>query len=313
MHKTMFVYFLIFISLGCGVFRRAKVRPGVVLSDRQLLQQKYDLYRQLIETKRDHNGQIEPTDCDSLLMNGLISATALKDNPGDIEQNAEAPGKWQRRALEYGKCYDMGQSRSSVSRDQLLGLYWYIWEHKRLDLAADLWDYGTAHNWIMGEGRSGGIDTIMNATMITLLARMIYEMGGSDYAVRHAPIVQIDGCQGYVCHLMVLQTLLEARVGGTASAHNVEILKKAAERSPSNPLLVYAYRKFVDGSADSAVQLLLKSSRFPADRLPESRDVCVHWSTARTDDEASLLPCPEQGKQHTGADFLFVTYLILEG
>lgn len=302
----------ILLYSSCSILSEKKPKVShIPPGDLPALQAKYDVYRGLIETKRDHNGSIEPQGCDSLLVNGIMGGTVFYDDPPLIEKNMEEPGKWQRRALEYGKCYEMGQSRSSVSRDQLLGLMWYIWFHKRLDLAEDLWSYGSSHGWIMGDGRYGGVDTLMNQNLLSLLAQIIYNLGGDSHGFRHLPITQFEGCQGFRCHLMILQILLDVEVNGNTSTQNVEAVIEAAKRSPSNALLQYGKHKFTDGVYDESVFLLLSLPRFPADRLPESKDVCVDWSTARTDDEESLKPCPEQGKQHTGGDFLFAAYLIL--
>ena len=71
--------------------------------------------------------------CDALLFASLLQVGL--GEPGRIEDAQGAPGQWFRLP-------DASHCSSDISRDMFMGLFVYIWEFKRLDLAEKIWAYG---------------------------------------------------------------------------------------------------------------------------------------------------------------------------
>jgi hypothetical protein len=94
------------------------------------------------------------------------------------------------------------------------------------------------------------------------------------------------------------------RGGYTLAARAV--IENHSQRQPNNPLFQYAA-----GNVAGAVDLLLQESVWPADRLPESSDRFSPWVLER-DDGPDWQPGGKP-KKHSGADLLFMVYLIRAG
>ena len=164
-----------------------------------------------------------------------------------------------------------------------------------------MWDYGTAHNWIMGvEGQQ---HSIMTPALTALLAQSIYHLGGGDYYVRHTLVPDITPGEGYEGHLQAVQTLIKWEVSGKQTG-DVDFIQKLYASNDINPL--YAY---MAGDLAEATTLLLNT--WPAERLPTSADWCTAWRLMQAPKGNGLNPCPAENKTHSGGDFLFVARLIL--
>lgn len=165
--------------------------------------------------RQDPHGFVLTEHCDSTFFSGLLGASGYQV---DMTAAEVGPGQWLRRPTSYPECWGCGKSRSTISRDMLLGVYWWAWEHQDLGLLERMWDYGVRHFWRMGRGRYWGADTIMNPAMISTLAQMIYVLGGKNHWVaRRLPtwwsVTQKPG-QFYVNRLTAIHLILRREIYG---------------------------------------------------------------------------------------------------
>jgi hypothetical protein len=268
--------------------------PSPALLDQ--LKERTELYKDLGPT-----GFISTEYCDSLLFSAL-NAVARNERI-DIEDAQGEPGQWFRRPSK--DCYPEN-SKSTISRDMLLGVILYAVHFNEPGLLDDLWDYGEANNWVMGEGV---IDrTLFTPTMIALLAEARYNLSGVDVAARFLAQTY-DTTPGYRSHLSILKMVIKSKLGGLSAwdKRNLRILK---EKNPTNPLIQAMYARHIGGDYTAALVHLLKD--FPADRLPTTNDWCSEWRTQLKAGDNFLKPCPGN-KTHSGGDFLFVSAIILGG
>lgn len=195
-----------------------------------------------VELHQDSHGFVEYEKCDSLFLSGLVSASGIDVDLGEAEINS---GEWLRRPADYAECYAAGESRSTISRDQLLGVYWYAWRSQDVDMLERLWDFGKARNWKMGDGRLLGADTVLNPAMISTLAQMLYMMGSDRGSVitRNLPVswsVKYDTSNYYVNRLTALHLLLRKEAYGSISAGSQGVLIEMTDKWPGNPLFAIA-------------------------------------------------------------------------
>jgi len=167
----------------------------------------------------------------------------------EVEAAEESSGRWNRRPTSYPECWASGESRSTISRDMLLGVYWHAWTHRDLALLERLWDYGYAHAWKMGDGRLAGADTVMNTAMISTLAEMIYKLGGKNHFISRQLGakwgVAVQEGQEFRNRLTALHLGLRREVFGHLSQSSERILEQLVVRWPDNPLFLWAHRQYV--------------------------------------------------------------------
>lgn len=290
------------LNQGCGHRTEPQSQPQSVES-RALVLDKVRLYQSLGPSVQDADGFIDFEHCDSLLFSGLYGVGGGQVN---IAAARNSEGAWQRRSLNQPPCYPQG-SASSISRDMFMGLLWYMWEYRRLDLAEDLFAYGEAHDWIMGKGDVSRI--YFTPGLQATLAEMIFRMGGKDRPSYRSIPQAYSKNTGFAAHLDVLHLVLRAEMVGSLEAKGVELLKFNYDRAPQNALFSYAWHRYSDGDQSQTYSALLNEAWWPADRLPTSADRCEAWILQR-DPGADWAPC-EGGKTHSGGDFLFVARLLL--
>ena len=177
------------------------------------LKDKAALYTNLVKTQQDKDGFILTSQCDSLLFSSLLATVH------GIRLNAAAArspdGQWFRRPIGlYQECLACGGSDSTISRDQFLGLLCWIWANKRLDVAEALYDYGSKHWWIMGQGQIGTL--WFTPSLQYILSQMIYKLGGKNHLLHRAgkflPQFLTKTNRGYTVHLDFLSILLMAEI-----------------------------------------------------------------------------------------------------
>lgn len=281
------------LLVSCGQKHKAKETT----SPTEELEAKYSLYHNLA-----YRGWQVEDECDALLFVSLQHVGLVE--PGPVEEAQSEPGHWFRLpGPDYAAKCD-----SDISRDMLLGLMTYMWKFNRLDLAEDLWDYGSSHGWKMGEERKDfETRTVMTPSLIGLLADMIHVMGGTDHPERFIFAVY-DTSPGFVSHLTLLHINLLGQMHGLLGPAELGALQNIRVHMSTNPLVHALVHRYTDGDQTEATRLLL--TVWPNDRLPTTADWCGHWRNQCSEGESCLVPCPEE-RTHAGGDFLFAAAIVL--
>jgi hypothetical protein len=298
--------FYVWLMSGCGRTKPHDPEPTAALD------QKRAVYLAQIPSVQDQHGFVDTDECDSLMHSALIGATGGVHVDVMAAEDPAVPGRFYRRPVSYPECHAAGASRSTISRDMLLGVFWYAWARRDLAMVERIWDYGKGRNWVMGEDRIGGNHTIMTPVLIGTLAKLIERLGGASHSEQGNPAF-FGGCEGYECQLAILQILLRGELWGGISDHARGVLNAAAARQRTNPLAQFAKAAYGDGNQDETVRLMLELPRYPSNHLPTSADVCDRWPMQRDDDGSSMTPCPENNHVHSGGDWLFVAWLLTKG
>jgi hypothetical protein len=301
MRLLSFLFFILAL-VGCG----PKAKPESTTHSvelREAVIEKTKLYLSLGKTVQDEAGFVMYEACDSLLFSGLYGAGG---GVVDLRAARDESGMWHRRPLAYPECYGES-SKSTISRDMMLGVLWYIWETQDLELAEELFAYGKTHEWIMGDGNLWRI--YFTPGLQATLAELIYRLGGPDYYAYRAIPQSYSRNVDYAAHLDVLHILLRGELTGKLEKSAKDVLEYNFKRESKNALFSYAWHRYSDGNQDDTYALLLNEAWWPSDRLPTSADRCEGWLLQRDEGE-DWAPCDDD-KTHSGGDFLFVAKLLL--
>lgn len=291
--------FLIVMLLiaSCGSTKKKET----IEIDTAELAMKRELYLQLITKHQGSAGFVQDHNCDGLLWNSLAAVSGV----GGINLHAaeSVPGRWFRTPGQ--DCYP-DRSKSSISRDMILGLSVFSLFTKNQDIPRNLLAYGEANDWVMGEGVR--TRTYLSPSMRRTIADILYFNGGEERKLlRKYPLLWFNN-SGYQAHLDLLQALVRSELGPMPNAA-LSVLTKQYERNPNNAFTNYLYHKYTDGKFDETVSILLNPQLFPPTRLPHTQDRCTDYLWQR-DPGPDWEPCTKN-EEHPGIDFLFVSYLVL--
>lgn len=290
---------LVALSLtGCG---KHSVAPAAAYEDPELTL-KVARYRSWVPQVQDAQGFIETRACDSLLFSGLIGAGGAYVN---LTAARDPDGRWHRRPTAYPECYP-SESKTTISRDMILGVMWYAFAASDRGMLESLWSYGSARSWIMGDGDRAVVT--LTPQMVGLLAQLIYKMGGANHVTERAlPAAYPASLTDFEAHLATLEIQLRKRAYGAIESSAKTALVAYAARQPQNPLFQCAL-----GNVVQAASQLKDAKYWPNDRLPESRDRCTFWVTQR-DYGADWLPCPAEAQKFSGGELLFIGTALARG
>jgi hypothetical protein len=276
---------LCLLALSC---QKKPAQPAKQVDSR--VKAKAELYKSL------HKGWAHDK-CDSLGFTALCKLSGGCSD-ADILQAEGEPGRWYRSPEH--DCYDLGQSKSDISKDMLLMLFPYLYATGDKQNLTEIYEYGKANGYVMGRGPLSR--TFMTPPMVFLLQRMI---GFNVSEVTSEPKEVTKA--GFEKHLDAISLLSKAMVGGGLDPIQYEEIRQYAEDNPKNALFVALYRKYRDGNQQHAIDILLDESLFPSDRLPTSRDRCEEYLWQR-DPGSDWEPC-NSDKIHDGVDFLFAAFV----
>jgi len=283
------------------------------------LQAKVSLYRGMQQERLDTLGWALPK-CDSLLFTSLCKVAGGCQKANILMARDEA-GAWHRNWQR--DCWQTGGSASTISKDMLMGLAYYAAfgseKQTGCQVARQILDYGSSHNWVMGQPASQIGRVLMTPTLIQVYADIEQSLCPDGQRLLSVQPSSVDDIldsvlvrRGFEAHLQVLRITLVAELKGGATALDLEVLRRLAERESENALFQAAYHKFHDGIQTTSERLLLDAARFPTDHLPDSNNYCTHYLWQRDMDEGGQanpdwLPCSEG--LWDGIDFLFAAWM----
>jgi len=302
-YGNLILSLLLVISCGSRHKKETPKKPYADPSKIEELQEKFTLYKNLIKEHQDEYGFIS-SDCDALLWSSLVSIAGVEVR---IEAAKDENGRWYRTPKK--DCFSSGRSKSTISRDMLLGIYWHAYYGRKSELSKNLIDYAVENRLQMGEGDQSRI--FLTPNMLGLLADINSKLGYNKYFIlRGIPKDFYPNLIDFEAHLQVLYILLAGKVTGSISdAAKMRLIEHAA-RQESNILFQFAVRLYTDGQYEKLIDSLLDDRFFPSDRLPSTNERCDTWLWQR-DFGKDWEPC-EGNKEHHGGDFIFLSYLILE-
>lgn len=248
--------------------------------------------------------------CDSLLFTSLYAAVC-----GEVDlsswEDPSVPGKMYRNPER--DCYP-DESKSSISRDMLLGYMTYLWKQRDLTNAAEMISYGKSVTWVMGEynDAEGLSRVLMTPQLISLLTDIESKLstGAALRLVGEDDAVLIN--TGFRAHLDVLRIVLSGSVRSGISEIERLILKGQSERVRENALFQAAYARYNGGDQTNAVLLLMDENRFPVGKLPDNHTNQCEGYVYQRDPGEDWAPCPDRElHQHDGVDFLVAASIAL--
>lgn len=274
------------------------------------LAERVEIYRALQPTVSDQRGWTDTDRCDALLWASLRAASGVTVDV-TAAQDPEDPGRWFRRPVDLPECFATGESKSTISRDMLLGVLWWAWTARRSDVVGDLWDFAREREGVMGDGEFGGLETLLNVNMFGLLGRLCVKTEACDATASVSAAIpltyQSPNPTGFERHLEVLQITLGGELDGAISTQAVERLRRHASEQPLNPLFAAALVLY-DGWSPGEVEVRLDP--WPPDRLPTTADWCSDWRTEVEEGSSGSQPCPNEGRTHSGGELLFLGRLL---
>jgi len=262
---------------------------------------KKEVYCTLGEDIRTEKGYFGDK-CDALLFTALhdVSCGTI-----DLSNFHDAEGKFYRSPSH--DCFP-DESKSSISRDMLLGAM--IAAHIAKDKSAidAMIKYGESHNWIMGDYANE--DGLSRVVMSPQLISILYDIQkGASAKLQSSDDVFVLN-KGFEAHLDVLRILLKGNLYGEISAIDLSILKAQSERVPSNALFQAAYHKYLGDNQTVAIALLKSAEYHPENALPTTENRCSGYIYQR-DFGDDWKPCAGN-RTHDGTDFL-ITYAVVTG
>lgn len=299
MRNWFVIYVVLCVAIvACGGTHKRHSEPTM----HEKLQDKFEYYQQLVVGAQDEYGFVESDRCDSLLFTAL---TAVGGIDIDLTHAQDFNGKWYRRPEK--DCYEKGESKSTISKDMLVGVMFYAIKQKHYSVLRDLQHYGIRHAWIMGDGPKSR--TKFSKKLQKILEELVQHADKMEKPVKHK--YSWIPCQGYCAHLQTLEILMLGYVRGEITGGMLHALKTHKMRNPENPLFQYAVAKYTDNDMTPAIEILLNEQYWPSDRLPDNHDRCTEWLLQR-DMGDDWKPCPTYPfKRHSGGELLLVASLIL--
>ncbi|HYX37352.1 MAG TPA: hypothetical protein VE954_29975 [Oligoflexus sp.] len=274
----------------------------------QRLQTKFQTYSKLYESALDPAGFVEG--CDGLLFTSLLVASGLNQDIAVAESRAQ-PGRWYRSAAH--DCYPTGQSRSSISRDMLLGLSLALWQTSDGSAVNRLLLYSEKNKGVLGDAIDGvelaGAAT-MSPSLLSLYSEIDYRLNGRNSTNRGYFPELGKNFVGFEAHLMSLRLILKSRLYGGLIEGDFNLIASQVSTQPKNALFQAIYHGFTDGDGNLAADILLDEKYFPSNALPGSAQRCELYLWQRDQDTKDWQPCTSENQTFPAVDFFWVHALL---
>lgn len=272
-----------------------------------LLRAKRGVYLNLAKQVEDQDSWLLTDECDALLHTSLYNFGGAVVN---IYRAQDEDGRWWRRPSR--DCLSSGSSKSSISRDMILGALYVLWMHKNLDALERTLSYlSEAGSFGEHDGSLDGRNRVTSTpTFLALMYELRYSLGGSYSSYQEIPQTYFP-VSGFAAHLQALNIQLLGMTKRSISTIQRNTLASQAEKDPNNELFLALFHAYEDGHQERAVDILLREDLFPSDKLPSSNERCAPYLWMHGEKDEDWLPCPSEEKTHPGHDLLFVSAIIL--
>jgi hypothetical protein len=272
------------------------------------LAEKYETYRRLYSGALDKAGFVPG--CDGLLFTSLLVASGLNQDISQAESKTE-PGRWYRSADH--DCYPTGQSRSSISRDMLLGLSLALWQTGDAAAVERLLQFSEQNKGILGDAIDGeelaGAAT-MSPSLLSLYSELDYRFSGRT-SVNRGYFPELGrNFVGFEAHLMALRLILKSSLYGGLIDTDFNRIAEQIPTQPQNALFQTIYHAFTDGDGTLAADILLNEKYFPSNALPGSAQRCELYLWQRDQNSDDWLPCSDENLTFPAVDFFWVYALL---
>lgn len=271
-------------------------------------------YRRYSSEIIDKDGFIEYKTCDSLLFSSLYWASGMNVNIKMAEDKLE-PGRWYRRSIRHNQCYPK-YSKSTISRDMLIGLMLGAFVRGEFDILLNLHRYGRKNLWLMGDGAFTRIH-LGSGLESTLALCLMHPKFASKFKglqrkerVRIAisswkPVTYGTNLKGYQKHLLTLHLILRILVNGGLQKAEIDAL--VDEEWGHSDLLHHAVSTVWHTWKTTEPYLSQIIEKYPKDRLPTNEDFETKWLWEGNE---SFNPHHKENV-HSGGDILFLHAVCL--
>ena len=305
--KNLFIFLVATLFLvGC----KSDNKEQKSYSDRlDELKSKRDFYLEQTVTTQDQDGWIEAKKCDALLHNALYSVGGGTDYQNLFKARDDS-GQWFRRPA--ADCLSSGGSKSTISRDMLLGLMIAILANRDLEAIDALVKYGEDNDFKMGEN-DGSLDGKNRVRATPSFQSLMYQvranLGGQPNDKQKIPQDFTPFKKGFERHLAGLTILLRGLMRGGIDQIEQNTIRDYVKDDPNNALFWAIRNTFQEDDQAEAIGILLRQDLFPVDRLPTSSDRCNAYLWMHGEKPSDWDPC-DKGETHPAHDFLFATWVI---
>ena len=270
------------------------------------LAEKKNKYLSLQSTALDKDGW--PTTyspCDAVGFLALCK-TAGGCQKADFFDAEQGPGLWQRN--QHKNCVELGQSKTSISKDMLMmGFLYGVYgmdKQTAIGYFYRLEEYGKANDWVMGYP-SETIDHLARVYMTPTMTLTLYNI--IEWLTQKPQTQKMEGVQrvprGYQAHLRVIDIMIQGKINDGIDAVQMKDLSELHDRDPRNALYQAVFHRWRDGEMGEVADILLDEKLFPSDHLPTSADRCEAYLWQR--DQGKDWDGCDEGHTHDGIDFLF--------
>ncbi len=272
---------------------------------------KRELYASLYQKSLDRYSFVDG--CDGLLFTSLLVASGLNHNLS-LAESSQQPGRWYRSADH--NCYPSGKSRSSISRDMLLGLSLALWQTSDGPAVSRVLDFSLKNKGVLGDAIDGqelaGAAT-MSPSLLSLYSEMDFRLNGINSQNRGYFPELGKTFLGFEANLLALRLILKSSLYGGLLKTDFNLIAGLVKAQPRNALFQVIFHAMGDGNGDAVADILLDETLFPAKTLPDTSLRCEPYLWQRDQFSSDWRACPAQSETFPAVDFFWAYALLNQG
>lgn len=298
--KKLLLFLTVLMACGRHGVSDEPTQPSMTLSEVRAV------YMDLIPSVQDVDGYVDIDECDSVLHTALLGSGGVPIAHMNAARNDN--DQWFRRPLTYPECLASGGSKSTISRDMIVGLMWYWYTVRDLNAAERFYKYASDRALKFGESDGtveGNSRIYMTPYLMSLLSELIFRLGGENHVVWRATAARLGAdVEGFEAHLHTLTTILWGRLTGFYTGGELAYIKVKAENT-ENALFQYAAEDYVGAEAT-----LLR--QHPHNQLPTSIQMCNPMPYANDIGKMGPETCPKENRTHAGIHFMLISKWLID-